>query len=104
MSKGRGKPLGEKALRSFIRKVFLSGDCREDFHAEHGHPERGIFANDVVHGLKRKGWSFAEPPNYDHEHRSWEYLIRTEDVEGNELHIKVAAFPRRNRLVVITRW
>ncbi len=43
-------------------------------------------------------------PNYDDKHGNWEYLIRTRDLDGDELHIKIAVHPKENRFEVITRW
>ncbi len=100
----RARPLGEKALRAFIRRALERGYFRESFHAEHEHPERNISTDDVIYGVEREGWTLAEKPNYDAAHKSWEYLIKTEDLDGNELHIKIAVFPQEGRLEVITRW
>jgi hypothetical protein len=58
----------------------------------------------VIHGLDHPDWILAQPPNYDEEHGNWEYLIKTVDIEGEELHIKIAAFPSAKRIEVITRW
>jgi hypothetical protein len=57
-----------------------------------------------VHGLERKDWVLEGHPNYDAEHRKWEYLIRTVDTEGQELHLKIAATPADKRIEIITRW
>ena len=100
----RPRPLGERALRSLIRRALNRGYFRESFHAEFEHPERHISIDDVVHGLGREDWTLAKPPDYDAAHGNWEYLIRTQDLEGQELHIKIAVFPRQNRVEVITRW
>jgi hypothetical protein len=103
----RGKkppPLGEKALRRFVWRVLSKGLYRESFHAKYEHPERGITTDDVIHGLERDDWIIAKKPNWDDEHGNWEYLIRTTDLDGKELHVKIAVFPAAGRLKVITRW
>ncbi len=97
-------PLSERALRQFISAALERGYYRESWHAESEHLERHISVDDVIHGLERKDWTIAKPPNYDAEHRSWEYLIKTVDIEGNELHLKIAANPAEKRFEVITRW
>jgi hypothetical protein len=102
--KHRPAPLGETALRQLIGRALAKGYYRESFHAEHEHPERGISADDVFHGLERKDWALVDSPNYDDEHNNWEYLIRTQDLDGNELYIKIAVYPQENRFEVITRW
>jgi hypothetical protein len=96
--------LSERALRQLISVALDKNYFRERWHAEHEHPERNISTDDVIHGLERKDWTLAESPNLDEEHHNYEYLIRTADIEGDELHIKVAAFPSLARFEVITRW
>lgn len=100
----RPKPLTEQALRSLLARALRKGLYRESFHAEHEHPERNISTEDVVYGLERRDWTLAAAPNYDTQHKTWEYLIKTKDLEGNDLHIKLAVFPQQNRFEVITRW
>ena len=100
----RPSPLREKALRQLIRVALERGYFRESGHAESGHPSRNISIEDVIYGLEHRAWSFAKTPNYDAEHRNWEYLIRTVDIEGEELHLKIAAFPAEKRIEIITRW
>ena len=97
-------PLTETALRHLIQTAIAKGYVRETPHAENFHPERNLSIDDVLHGLERKDWVLAKPPNYDEEHGSWEYLIKTVDVEGQELHIKLAAYPGDKRIEIITRW
>jgi hypothetical protein len=96
--------LSEHALRQLIRLAMDKGYYRECWHAEHDHVERNISADDVIHGLEREDWILANSPNYDDAHRSWEYLIKTVDIEGDELSIKIAAYPSENRFEVISRW
>ena len=98
------RPLSEHALRQLIRIAIDKGYYAEHWHAETGHPERNISIDDVIHGLEREDWALVGSPNYDHQHRNYEYLIQTVDVEGDELHIKLAALPDEKRFEVITRW
>lgn len=107
MSKDRvlRKPaLTEKALRELIARALRKGYFRESFHAEHEHPEREISLDDVIHGLESKDWTLVRTPDFDEKHGTWEYLVKTKNLEGDELHIKIAAFPAENRVEVITRW
>ena len=57
-------------------------------------------------GLERSDWVLAKPPNYDPhpKHKTWEYLIRTRDIEGDELHLKIAVYPKEGRIKVITKF
>ena len=100
----RSSALREGALRQLFRVALDRGYYRESWHVESGHPDRNISIGNVIYGLERKDWILAQPSNYDDEHRNWEYLIRTVDVEGDELHIKIAAFPAEKRIEIITRW
>jgi len=100
----RPSPLGEHALRQLICVAMEKGYFRERLHAENEHPERNISVDDVIHGLEREDWTLAKSPDYDDEHRSWEYLISTVDIEGDKLSIKIAAYPTEKRFEVITRW
>jgi hypothetical protein len=100
----RPAPLSEHALRILIRVALERGYYREVVHAEDHHPERNISADDVIYGLEREDWTLAKAPNYDTSHQSWEYLINTVDIEGDELNLKIAAFPNEKRFEVITRW
>lgn len=97
-------PLTEAALRHLIRVVTTKGYVRETPHAENDHPERNLSMEDVLHGLERTDWVLASKPNYDADHDNWEYLLKTVDVEGEELHIKLAAYPAEKRVEIITRW
>lgn len=96
--------LSESGLRGLILFAINKAYYRESFHAEDEHLERHISIDDVLYGLERDAWVFAEPPNFDERHKSWEYLISTTDIEGDQLTIKIAAFPDDKRFEVITRW
>lgn len=100
----RSYPLSENALRQLIRVAIEKGYYQETPHAENEHPERNLSTDDVLYGLEREDWTLAKPPNFDDVHTNWEYLIKTIDIEGEELHIKLAAFPEEKRFEVITRW
>jgi len=91
-------------MRSLIRTAIAKGYYKESFHGEHDHPERNLSIDDVLHGLQQSNWELACPPDYDEDHRNWEYLIRTVDIDGDELHIKLAAYPAHKRFEIITRW
>jgi hypothetical protein len=102
--KGHGAPLTERALRDLIRVTLEKGYYTESLHRANDHPERNISLDDIIHGLERDGWKFRKTPDWDDEHASYEYLIRTVDIEGEELTIKLAAYPREKRIKVITAW
>jgi hypothetical protein len=49
--------------------------------------------------LERTDWVIVSPPDYDQEHNSWEYLIRTCDLDGVELHLKIVPGPEFERWI-----
>jgi hypothetical protein len=97
-------PLTESALRNLIRVATTKGYIRETLHAENDHPERNLSIDDVLYGLERTDWILERTPDYDSEHENYEYLVKTMDIEGHELHIKLAAYPSEKRIGIITRW
>lgn len=100
----RPAPLSETGIRQLVKVALDRGYYRESFHAEIEHTERHISFDDMLYGLERPNWILEKPPDYDEKHRSWEYLIKTVDIEGDELHIKIAAYPAEKRFEVISRW
>jgi hypothetical protein len=92
------------ALRQVIAKAVEKGWVREMFHAEHDRAYRNISMEDVLYGLERPDWTLAAPPDYDEHHRNWEYKIKTIDVEGDELGLKIAPNPADGTVVVITKF
>jgi hypothetical protein len=96
--------LNLNALRQLITKAVEKGWVREVFHAEHERAYRNISMEDVLYGLERSDWTLAAPPNYDAEHRNWEYQIKTVDIEGVELGLKIAPNPTDGTVIVITKF
>ena len=100
----RTAPLAGNALRELIRVALEKGYYTESLHSANDHPERNISPDYIIHGLERSDWELAKDPNWDDEHASYEYLIRTADIEGEELTIKLAIYPEEKRIKVITAW
>jgi len=96
--------MGEQALREFVRHARKKGYYRETFHSEVERAERNISPDDIAHGLDRDGWRVCKAPNFDDEHQTWEYLIETEDIEGEVLHLKITIDERNKRFEVISKW
>ena len=59
---------------------------------------------DVLYGLERSDWVLAALPNYDDEHKNWEYKIKTVDIEGVELGLKIAPDLATGTVIVITKF
>jgi hypothetical protein len=102
--KQRAVPLTGNALRELIRAALEKGYYTESLHSANDHPERNISPDDIIHGLEQSNWELRRDPNWDDEHTSYEYLIRTVDIEGEELTIKLAIYPEEKRIKVITAW
>jgi hypothetical protein len=54
--------------------------------------------------LERSNWTLAAPPDYDATHKNWEYQIKTVDIEGVELGLKIAPNPVDGTVIVITKF
>jgi hypothetical protein len=56
--------LTEEQLKKLLLEAIDHADDAdnpETFHAFYDHPERGLDANDTIHGLERN-WKFERPP------------------------------------------
>jgi hypothetical protein len=98
------KPLSEVGLRQAIDRIVEKGFIREATHSEIARADRNISDEDIRFGLERKEWSLAKPPDFDDKHKNYEYLIKTADIEGEELHLKIVVYPDENRLKIITKY
>jgi hypothetical protein len=98
------KQLSEGALRQLISKAVDKGWVREAFHSEHERAHRNISDEDVLYGLECSDWTLSAPPDYDAGHKNWEYLVKTRDVDGAELHLKIAPNPSDGTVQVITKY
>ena len=98
------KALSVAALRQVIVRALEKGWVRETPHSEHERAYRNISDEDVMHGLERSDWVIDAPPDYDGKHKSWEYLIKTCDLEGVELHLKLTASSTDGTVRVITKY
>jgi len=100
----RPRYFNEQHLRVFVRLACERGYYKESFHSEHERAYRNISPDDIAYGLERDDWILCEEPNYDEKFENWEYLIRTFDIEGVELHLKIAVDLRYQRFEVISKW
>ena len=98
------KPLSENALRQLVKKALDKGWVRESFHSETERAYRNISYDDVLFGLESSGWTLATAPDFDAQHKNWEYLIRTTDVDGDELHLKIAPNTLGGTVKVLTKY
>lgn len=98
------KPLSENALRQLVKKALDKGWVREAFHSETERAYRNISYDDVLFGLESSGWTLATAPDFDAQHKNWEYLIRTTDVDGDELHLKIVPNTLGGTVKVLTKY
>jgi len=104
MSSKRPEPLSRTELKKILDSAIKSGAYIETFHARFDHVERQIDLNDVLYGLQRPDWKLGSPPRFDKEFWSWEYTVRTMDLEGSPLTIVISVDSRNKSFEVITRW
>jgi hypothetical protein len=103
-SQPRTKALSESVLRQHVAKALSKGWIRESFHSATERAHRNVSFDDVLFGLEKSDWVLAAPPNYDDDHKGWEYLIKTTDIEGVELELKIAAKPVDGTVIVISKF
>ena|SRR5690348_6017668 len=103
---GKARPacMGDQQLREFVRAARKRGYYRESFHSEVERVERNISPDDIAHGLEQDDWLVCQDPDFDEEFNNWEYLIQTRDIEGDELHLKIAVDVTYGRFEVISKW
>lgn len=104
LSYQKPKYLSADALRQLLEKAVDKGWIREAWHSEHERAYRNITMEDVLYGLEHPDWILVAPPDYDDDHKNWEYLIKTVDIEGIELHLKIAPNPADGTAYVITKF
>ena len=95
------KPMSEAALRQFINKALEKGWVRESFHSEVERAYRNISDEDIQHGLGRKDWVIGGKP--EQVKKGFKYLIRTVDIEKEELHLLVLPTDDET-LIILTKY
>jgi len=96
--------LNQQQLRDFVRRACDRGFYKEEFHSEYERAYRNISPDDIEYGLEREDWVLCADPDWDEDFENWEYLIQTWDMEGEELHLKIAVNSEYQRFEVITKW
>jgi len=98
------RPLSEAALHQAVKRALDKGFVRESMHSCADRAYRNISDDDVRYGLERKDWVLVKAPDFDEAHNNWEYLIKTVDVEGDVLHLKIVVYPAENRIWIVTKY
>lgn len=91
-------------LRQFIAKALDKNWIREGFHSEVDNAYRNISDEDLRYGLERSDWCVEGDPEPAEEKGRFKYIIRTVDIEGDELHIVVLPNTDTGTLKIITKY
>lgn len=97
------KPMSEAGLRQFITRALDRGFVREGFHSEVERAERNISDEDIRYGLSRKDWTLEGTPEPS-KTGGFKYLIRTVDIDHEELHLLVKPETGTSTLKILTKY
>jgi hypothetical protein len=105
-SEGGHKPkaLNEKGVRKVLDAALSDkGYYIESFsfHARFDHPERRISIDDVLFGL-RNPWRGCKVDEFNDDEWQWQYLIKTHDVDGNEIVVSIGLDPKNAKFTIVT--
>jgi len=89
-------------LLEALGNIPVSGTV-ETYHARFDHLERGLSADDVIHGLERD-WKFDRKPEFNRDEWQWKYRLATESVDGDEIVVVIAVDAANRSFEVVTRW
>jgi hypothetical protein len=98
--------LDEAALKALLLEALVNvpdSGRMVTFHARFDHLERGLSADDVIHGLER-AWNFERKPEFNKDEWQWKYRIATESIDGDEIVIVIAVDTANRSFEVVTRW
>lgn len=98
------KPLDEKGVRRVVAAALSNeGYYIESFsfHARFDHTERHLSIDDALFGL-RKDWRGCKVDEFNDDEWQWKYLIKTHDIDGNELIVVIGLDPKNVKFTIIT--
>jgi hypothetical protein len=90
-------------LRSKVQRIVMYGTIREAKHSAVDRAYRDISQDDILSMLEGK-WVLSTIPDWDDEHRNWEYLLAGTDIEGDPLSLKIAVNEEMQRIDIITKF
>jgi hypothetical protein len=103
-SSGPSQPaLDENRLQEVVQQIVNYGKIREMRHSSKDRSYRNISEDDILAMLQGK-WKLAATPDWDEQHRNWEYKIKGSDIEGDELVLKIAVNEELKRIDIITKF
>ena len=95
--------MSEAGLRQFITRALDRGFIKESFHSEFDRAYRNISDEDIRYGLAHKGWRLESDPE-ESKTGGFKYLIRTIDVDQDELHLVVKPDTKTGTLKIVTKY
>lgn len=102
-SSPRKPAFDEEGLRAVVQRIVYYGEIKESFHSVSERAERNISQEDILAMLEGT-WRLASSPNWDEDHKNWEYKLRGFDLEGGELQLKIAVNEEMQRIIIITKY
>jgi hypothetical protein len=106
MTSGSSKPipLKQKQVREVVAAALSNHGYYVEsfsFHARFDHPERHLSIDDVLFGL-RNHWRGCKVSRFNDDEWQWQYLIKTHDVDRNEIVVVIGLDPKNARFTVVT--
>src|SRR6202044_1298330 len=92
------KSMSEAALRQFVAKAVEKDWIREGFHSETENVYRNISDEDIRNGLERKDYYVEVDPEPGENKGEFKYVIRTVDIEQEDLHVVVLPYMQTGTL------
>jgi co-chaperonin GroES (HSP10) len=102
-SSQREPALSEEELRDAVSRIVLYGKFRETRHSAQDRSYRNVSERDILAMLEGK-WSLAAKPDWDEEHRNWEYKVAGMDIDGDELVLKITVNVELQMIEIITKY
>lgn len=101
---GRRAPaLAGEDLQQAVTRIVLYGTFRESEHSTFDRSYRNVSHDDMLHMLQGV-WALAEAPVWDEKHHNWKYKLAGQDIEGEELVLRVALNTEEQMITIITKY
>jgi hypothetical protein len=103
-SSGPGFPaLDPDELRLQVERIVMYGTIRETSHSAIDRAYRNVSQDDIL-AMLEGNWVLKGAPDWDTEHRNWEYKLEGLDIEGDPLVLKIAVNVEMQRIDIITKY
>ena len=103
-SSGPGFPaLDPDELRSQVQRIVMYGTIRETSHSAIDRASRNVSQDDIL-AMLEGNWVLKGAPDWDTEHRNWEYKLEGADIEGDPLVLNIAVNVEMQRIDIITKY